>query len=144
LDINDERGIGKPFPNSSGLVVIVYLEVEMTRVEIENFNTANAVVVIIVGKKGVPIVGFAYFCHHPAWYNVVSDGFDWDLRHELFHQACVRFVGKNCRCFRFDTVCVTLLEGTNIDVYLWKFREVCLVGCSLEEALLFEVEFHFS
>ena len=103
----------------------------MAIMKIEDLNASDVVVVVIISKEGVPIIFFSDFSYHAAWYDVISDGIEGDLRDEFFHEACIWFIGENGRCFGFDSVDVAMFDGADIDVDLGEFRGLGIVGGSL-------------
>ena len=111
----------------------------MAIMKIEDLNASDVVVVVIISKEGVPIIFFSDFSYHAAWYDVISDGIEGDLRDEFFHEACIGFVGKNCRCFSFNSVDVAMFDSADVNIDLRECRSGSIIGGLLEEVLLLKV-----
>ena len=90
----------------------------MTIMKIENLNASDVVVIVVICKESITIIVFSNFCYHAAWYDVISNCGERDLRDEFFHEACLGFIGEDCQCFGFDSIYIAVFDGTNVDVDL--------------------------
>jgi hypothetical protein len=112
--------------------------------KVEDSDTANAVVIIVVGKKSIAVIIFTNFCNHTTGYNVIADRFEGNLGYKFFHKTGVGLVGEDGWSFSFNSIDIPVFDGAYVHENLWQFRDLSFARGALEEVLLFEIQFHFA